>query len=219
MILTNYADTLPPQLVVIGDSNSNAPITPANSTWVAQAAVTELAGWHVSKQTVDGQSLADTLTNYLANVRPLYSAKRARNVLMLFSSYIDLLRRKEIYETATTDGWFVITNTIAGNQYLSDLARQAENPAIRGYFGHAHLVDIAAPEHKFGTLAEAGDTTWFYDGAHPTVAGAKAYKNLIIPKVIGAPYTTGTAVLAGETCVITLPGQTGVAITFEGLTV
>lgn len=207
-------ETMAPQLVVIGDS---LPVVPAGANWPQQLA-SMLPGWHIVNLAISGDQSAHTISIFPGTVAPLYDATRAKNGLgiqigtndLYFGATVAavLANIRTLFTLANSAGFSPFVCTLPCSTLLTgatDTKRLELNDLLRAQYGPATLVDIAAAEHRFASLEDAANTTWFADGTHFTTATAKAVARLVAPVVLAAPNSIGSAVNCGDICVLTLP--------------
>lgn len=152
---------------------------------------------------------AETPAFYQTDIKPYYSASRAKNILVCegisvndlavfitqqgqnaATAAANVLTSYWAYcDQAKADGWIVVVCTLspnlAGATY--DAARAIINPAIRTDWAlHGHyLADLGAAV-GMATTADAANTALFYDGTHITSAGYLRWDDVLAPPLASA---------------------------------
>lgn len=145
------------------------------------------SGWTITNKAVAGQTCATILSNYSANIAPLFNAKDFKNVVSLECGINDLEAGStpaQIYTSmssyiaaAHATGFKVILWTVTATPRISETDRQTLNTSI---IGNAAGADGIANYNSTPIGLPGSYTNTFYfqsDQTHPTdngIAGVEA---------------------------------------------
>ncbi len=218
-----FDDCERPRLVCLGESTLVAPSPTEN--WPAQFGA-RFPNWNVYNLGVNGQQTQQI--DYAAIARPLYNPRASQNVCVLQTLANDLVQSHSdeqifgdisgIMDAATADGFAAYVCTCPANGFLNEFAdgrRLALNAELRIRY-KGRVIDMAAPWHRFATIADtAAELGFYYDTAHPTPLGAQGFCDIAAPHIIGSPFSCPSLVLKGEQYIVSLPPQKGFAIAIQ----
>lgn len=175
-----------PQVVVYGDSITHGFHTtdPATQCYPNQLQIALGRGWLVIEKGTVGQTMEQMVSNYVAQIRPLYNASAPANILILQegpNSYAAGVSVADYYthassliSTAKADGWTVLMMTCIITDYPGTVngltwAQWAatENTTIKANAGAA----ASTPDPMtISQLQNPADTTYFVFSGSPPAA-------------------------------------------------